>query len=380
MNSGKRFSFGHITSFFLGLYAKIRNRNSKKEANVTTEILTQRDSIKPKLAAMLISMNYSGADEIIEGLLDIINMISDYHEEGVPLFPEIIVADSEHYFKTFNNYRIKIARKDLNRHEFSQSVKMCAPLATEGWNIYIIIDVKNDNIEYGMVSTGFKVMSLNLYEQTMTAGIPEINALYLRGIGNNVVEVRNVGHRFLVVLNLSDEYIFVGDTIKSLVDIIVPQDDTLRELKNYLEKTMLQTINEGHGNLIAVVCDDANQINSLSEIFRGGIWLDTPIDLKKLTTDYQTHQTDAEPYSLKLQSYANIMRSMLNFDGITLFTDQGKILGYHFIVNNNEVREENVMGGSRTRAFLALCDIPEIKACFMKSQDGKIKFKNKKDE
>ena len=66
--------------------------------------------------------------------------------------------------------------------------------------------------------------------------------------------------------------------------------------------------------------------------------------------------------------------SMLNFDGITIFTNTGKICGYHFIVNNNAVADENVTGGSRTRAFEALCRIDGVLACFMKSQDGITKF------
>lgn len=345
------------------------------DTGVKTETLTRRDDVKSRIADMLSLMKFPNTDEIIDGLLDIVSLISDYHEEGTPLFPEIIVTDSVDYFRTFNNYRVKVARKELRRHEFSQSIKMCAPLATEGWNIYIIIDSAGGGyIEFGVLSTELKVMSLGLYEQTMTIGSTGINALYLRNVGNKVVEVRNVSYQLLIALHLSDDVVNMGDVLKSLVNIILSQDDdSLRELKNYLEKALLNALNAGHGNLVAVVSDTTPN-DTLLDHLHGGIWLEKPIDLKELSTDYQTQPSEAELYSIKLRSYTNLMQSMLNFDGITLFTNQGRILGYHFIVDNNEVRDENVQGGSRTRAFAALCNIPEIKACFMKSQDGKLKF------
>lgn len=65
---------------------------------------------------------------------------------------------------------------------------------------------------------------------------------------------------------------------------------------------------------------------------------------------------------------------MLNFDGITLFSTTGTILGYHFIVDNKIDGENQIVGGSRSRAFEALTHINGISACFMKSQDGNVKY------
>lgn len=338
--------------------------------------LTQRSEVEKNLDAMLVSMGYPNSEEIRFGLLDIINMISDYHEEGIPLFPDVIIVDSADYFETLNNNRIKISKSELKRSEFSQSIKMCAPLAVDGWNIYIIISKQNNSIEYGILSTELQALSLDLYEQAMEAGIPEINSLFIRNVGNKVVEVRDVQNQLLVALNLSENYVPMGETVKNLVNcILTDSDDKLREIKNYLSKTILQALNEGHGNLIAVVKEDSDVIKATLDNLHGGITLEEPIDLSKMALDYQKFKT--EDTSVKLRSYANLMQSMLNFDGITLFTDQGKILGYHYIVNNNSVTDEHIQGGSRTRAFLALCGIESIKACFMKSQDGKVKFSRK---
>ena len=166
------------------------------------------------------------------------------------------------------------------------------------------------------------------------------------------------------------------ETIKELVNNILSEDgDLLREARNYLANTIQKALNEGHGNLIAVIQEDDEVIKQALSNLHGGILLDVPIDLKNLTLDYMKFQN--EESSIKLRSYADLMKSMLNFDGITLFSNQGKILGYHFIVNNNLVTDERVQGGSRTRAYYALCNLECIKACFMKSQDGKVIINSK---
>ena len=64
---------------------------------------------------------------------------------------------------------------------------------------------------------------------------------------------------------------------------------------------------------------------------------------------------------------------MINHDGITFVSTTGKILAYHYIVNN-KVESVQVVGGSRTKAFESLKNVPGIYACFFKSQDGLTKF------
>ncbi len=335
-------------------------------------MISNRKEVDAIIDELLTSIKFPNGKEVRYGLLDIVNMISDYHEEGVALFPEVIVVDSADYFKTFRCHCVKIALMPLEQHVFSHSIKMCAPLAVNGWSIYLLIDHKNNSIEYGILTTELQVLSLSLYEQAIEAGIPEINCIYLRNVGNKVVEVRDVQTQFLIALSLNENYVSMDDTIKSLVEVIFSQEGNQRESRNFLEKTIHQALNEGHGNLIAVVHDDKMLIDETLKKLRGGILLDKSIDLQMLAAEYKSQLT--EESSLKLRSHADLVRSILNFDGITLFTDQGRILGYHFIVNNNEVKAENIQGGSRTRAYLALCGMESIRACFIKSQDGKVNF------
>lgn len=45
---------------------------------------------------------------------------------------------------------------------------------------------------------------------------------------------------------------------------------------------------------------------------------------------------------------------MLNHDGICLFTNDGILVGYHLIVDNKTMKENQIVGGARTKAFKKL--------------------------
>ena len=130
-------------------------------------------------------------------------------------------------------------------------------------------------------------------------------------------------------------------------------------------------MNEGHGNLIAIVEDKADVIKSIKDNFNGGTLLAEQFDLASMMLEIDPKDVFT---SNKLRAYTTLLKSMLNFDGITLFSTTGKVMGYHYIVNNNDVPDEPIQGGSRTRAYHALKAKPFVRACFMKSQDGKLKL------
>lgn len=337
------------------------------------KLITSRSEVSSFITKQVKDIGYPCSEEIINGLLDIINKLADYHEEGQALYPEVLVVRDLSYFNTFVNRRIKLLEKQLTRGDFSQCVKMCAPLAVNGWNIYLVL-FEDNRIEYGLLTSEITALSLDLYEQTMNMEVPEINAIFFRNAGDKVVEVRTVQTQLFVCLNMNEVNDSLDQTVDQLVHTIFPEGIDNHTVKiNYLKKVIRQALNEGHGNLIAVVESNPDVIQTVVNHFHGGITLENPIDLSQLANDCFVFHT--EEASLTLNSYASLLQSMLNFDGITLFSDNGRIIGYHYIVNNDKVAEENIEGGARSRAFGALSRIDGLKACFMKSQDGRIRFK-----
>jgi len=71
---------------------------------------------------------------------------------------------------------------------------------------------------------------------------------------------------------------------------------------------------------------------------------------------------------------------MLNTDGIVLFDNRSRLLGYNCFVKVN--RNENIIGGARKRAFGTLSTKLGRGLCavFMQSQDGWSDYRSKTDE
>ena len=62
--------------------------------------------------------------------------------------------------------------------------------------------------------------------------------------------------------------------------------------------------------------------------------------------------------------YASIVQSMLNHDGLTLFTTTGKLIGYHIFVKPDTNEQGEVVGGARSRAFEVMKASKVFCCCF----------------
>jgi hypothetical protein len=142
-------------------------------------------------------------------------------------------------------------------------------------------------------------------------------------------------------------------------------------INTFLTKVILNALRIGHGNLIGVVKDSHEDIEKLKSE-KDGIYLPEPIDFQSLVIETETEKNNET--SVNLKSYSSILKAMLNHDGITIFTNTGKLIGYHLLINEHKKDKQINNGGSRSKAFLSMQNCNFFIACFYKSQDGNMKF------
>lgn len=312
------------------------------------------------------------SDTIVNGLLDIVNQVSDYHEEGEKLFPEVIVMNDISILQMVQARTEQMYSGPIDSHTFSLAMKLCAPLAKNNWSIYMNI-VDDNNIQYGVVSGELKETSLSLRRQILELKPKVEHVLYIRNIGSKNVEFQNTSKTCIVSLSLDGIVKNQDDKLNDLVSCTledIPEYKKSDILFAFMHKTIEDALNEGHGNLI-VVCKESELSVCLKEM-SGGAIIKEPMDIPLLLEDDRTLERNTT--SVAIKSYVSLIKSMINHDGITFCSTTGKILAYHYIVNNNKVEEVKVVGGSRTKAFEALKTLPGVYACFFKSQDGLTKF------
>ena len=316
------------------------------------------------------------SDPIVkDGVLEVINLISDYYEEGILLFPEVIITNDLYFFKTISNKEIIIGESELTVEKFNYAIKLCAPLAISNWVIFF--EVKEKRLRYGLVNAELIETSLSLFEQTVGSTkveIEDVTVIYLRNVGNKTVEITGLRERLLIQLTLEDNPLTDINCVQKISKEITKNcDENFRsKAETIIRKIIDEGVKKGRGNLIGVVNDDFKSISSLKKKFKDCLYLEEPIDI--LEHIGYLDQTKSNEASVTLRAYTQIMISMLNHDGVVIISDKARVLGYHMFVTLKSRRKDKFVGGARTRAYEAMINSKRFAACFYKSQDGNTKI------
>jgi hypothetical protein len=335
---------------------------------------TLREHVLDSIGSFLHKEGFTPDDVTQDGILEVINLISDYHEEGNSLYPEVILTNDLDFFKTIPNKELVINESDLTIDGFKKAIKLCAPLALDNWVIFI--EVKNNKIKYGVVSAEMTETSLSIYNQTvgdLKIEYEKITIAYIRNIGQKTVELTGLKNNLIVSLTLDDVKNNSNSDILSIIAKITENCIITHKniINTFLTKVILNALRIGHGNLIGVVNDTPEDIEKLMSE-NDGIYLPEPIDFQNLIIETETEKNNET--SVNLKSYSSILKAMLNHDGITIFTNTGKLIGYHLLIKEHKKDGQVNNGGARSKAFLSMQNCNYFTACFYKSQDGNMKF------
>lgn len=319
---------------------------------------------------------YLKPEVLADGFLRIVDMIADYHEEGISLSPDVLLIQDNAFLLTFPCLCYQTGSTPFTAESFAKIVKMCAPLAVDGWTIFIYIE-DEQTLKYGIVTSKVSTMSIPLNIQATEMVTDENKVFYARNLGNKKVELCSLNQKCTINLNLVDTAVPLQETVSQMVDIILEKVEVENKEcgKKYFTEMLLHAMDAGHGNLIAVIDSNVDIKATFGELLHGGAIVSPKIELFKMLIDSQSINSDE--YTNRLNRLTSVTTSMLNFDGITFFDNNGCVVAYHYIVNNDKVQGNVPVGGSRTRAFNALAGFDFVKACLMKSQDGRILFENK---
>ncbi len=356
------------------------NRPSSRPWLTSEEFMEQRSlrsHILDLIGSFLYKEKFTKNPHLPEGILNLIDAASSYKEEGKDLYPEIFITDNiDAVLQTLPFcQKVEIASKPASVVEFSQALKLCAPLARNGWVIYI--NVSAEELKYGLVTSELSELSPTFRNQSvgeLSQNEGGYAIAYLQNAGNKSVLLRGSETQVLICLSLNEPIAIVGAELSILCQAITQdiEKDYKTVCLSYFEKLLGEALISGHGNLIGVVKDDAEAITRLKERHRDGVYLNDPIDITQLVMQSEEQKTREASTSNRLHSA--LVQYMVNHDGVTIFPSKGRVLGYHFIVKPDGLEQDNVGGAARMRAFEILKRSEVFECCFFKSQDGNEKI------
>lgn len=307
------------------------------------------------------------------GIVSLVDAIAAYHEEGIELFPHIIITTNiKTLLQTIPSVQyIQIRSCLIHLDEFVSALKYCAPLAIDGWIIYIEVSAEANTMVYGVVSSEYTETSPTIHRQLLgdlSSGKPGVPFVYISNIGLRSVLIECATDKTIISLSLKQQQEYPSHNITNLAKAIAINANIAAKdsLFYYLQKLLGAALKECHGTLVAVVDDSEKSISVLKEAISDGIYLGKPIDLSALIEN--SEELKSREASTLVRIYSSTVYGMLNFDGITVFTNTGKVLAYHCFIRQGETNCS--AGGARSRAFEALVGSKLFTFCMCKSQDG----------
>jgi Protein of unknown function (DUF2934) len=361
-----------------------------------------RDTICDLVSEMLVASGFPNDGNLRDGVVTIIDALCDYREEGRRLYPQVLITgDLKSLCQTvpFSKY-IEVGRGSPSARIFGQALKETAPLATGAWSTYI--EIGREELSYGLLSVEASMLSSSLDQSLCGDSSAEGlvgRFVLLRSVGNRVVRVKNATTTQLIDFSLRPAMLVDDQAMNVLMRNLVKKvsDDLSIQMRNFFQRILEMSLPFSHGNLIGVldlaplsekeIKDAAHQlwimegcpngrslehwsrarepvINRLRSISKG-TFLEPLIDLNNVVS-VAAQEVGGEAM---MRSYASLVRNMINNDGITIFTNDGRIVGYHvFITAGADVGERE--GGARRGAFAAMKASGLFRCCFFKSQDG----------
>jgi len=248
------------------------------------------------------------------------------------------------------------------------------------WNIYM--NFSEDGVEYGIIKglTSIKEKSLiqTITEKdTLEAIAKKTNLVILSVIGGGVCKLQGArGNTVSICFNLNSasEYNWeneIYDFVEACVSKIKTTPRKLQDIRNLLFNTFQRCLKDLHGTICLVVDKEFKDKNGF---LADGTWLKEPIEFAKLFM--RSNKFDENV----LRSYADVFTTMLDFDGITIIDNAGRIRAYNVFIESNN-NSEKIVGGARKRAAYSLLQskLKKIIGVYFQSQDGDNFYKEKSD-
>jgi hypothetical protein len=302
-------------------------------------------------------------------LVDLIVRLARYQEEGLKLFPKVYLTNNiaEIIVMLPEAESIKIGVSDKNSEGIMRSLKKCAPMANGGWLVYI--NEMKDNIEYGIFKGSSNPTAVLVDDVIMTPN-EHLSIVKVFQVADDCVEIRanNGDFHYVFLSHRREDDPPPLQHLDSLVESITSgaKIDNRPAVSSYLKRVLYESLVKTHGCIIAVT----NMKRAPKVLSTDGVILDDPIDFEQLIANFKKGDISQS----LIDSKSHILSGMLNSDGIVLFDNCARILGYNifFAISN----DASALGGARRRVFENLKKIKGrgLYAIFMQSHDGWSEF------
>jgi hypothetical protein len=307
-------------------------------------------------------------------LLNFFPNIANYEEESKKYKPTIFLTNNiDSVCRAIpNTYKIELFQ-DENENMFMSRLKSLVPFCNLDWCVYV--SVTDEGAEYGIFRIINSIKDENIAAEmfrnaALSAKTDRVFGIYIYAENTWTVTMKSLKGRAVninfaldikVVNNWDDE---IQEFVDASFEKLKTSKKKMADIKNMYKNIFKNVLRSVSGTICVVV--DADYIRD--DFLEDGIWLAEPINLSKLFA--QTNQYNEQ----RLIAVADIFMTMLNYDGITVVDNTGRILAYNVFVEASSRLALNIVGGARKRAAYTIINShrPNITGVYFQSHEGEM--------
>lgn len=317
-------------------------------------------------------------------MLEFISSACLYEEEEKKIRPSLIIGNhllDKNLLGILQATALRIIVDKKEETNLKKRLKSLIPFCENGWRICISFD--SDEVRYGILRSFNGPTSLNIDALLLDLSDVEIKDLNLSYVLMDVI------NNFEIVLKGNAEHLkidfklceqesnnnnFLDSFCNDFIDAI---DESCGLDKKKLKTAMMKTINlfsqKLHGSLCLIVEHDCELPD---DVLKDGVFLPEPIDICSVLTE-ELNDSNRNASSImssheKYYAFTGLMLEMLNFDGVTVVDNKGRLRAYNIFVKSDINTDNFLSGGARKRAAEFLCKQHNRKyvGVYFQSQDG----------
>jgi len=320
--------------------------------------------------------------ETVDHFISLFYQLVNYEEESQKIRPNILITSNiNQVIKTVPNSKKILFYEDEDMTNFKARIKALMCFCKNDWSIYI--NFGEELIEFGIIKTltSIKEKSLtNAIKKSVTLETlsKKTYLVLLNVYGGGVCELIGAkGNRYSICFNLSSQSEYnwdneIEDFVEACVSKIKTTQKKLNDIKTLLTNIFYRVLRDLHGTICIIV---DKEYKDKTGFLSDGTWLKEPIEFGKMFLKSSKYDESV------LRSYADVLTTMLDFDGITVLDNAGRIRAYNVFIEANNDRKTKIVGGARRRAAYSILQnkSKKIIGVYFQSQDGDNFYKEKSD-
>lgn len=313
---------------------------------------------------------------LMSHFLNKFNDILNYTEEGTIIKPKIIFTNNiDSIVRSIPKTNALQLFEDADATKFNSRLKSILPICNNDWCLYI--NIKETKITYGILMSYSSIKDKNLMrviqENTSLKDKPDkVYCIIARPLNFYSMMMHSISGNDLIInfsLDKSKCNIFnheINEFVDATFSKLRTTQTKLIDMKNMYLNIFTNVLSYVNGTICVIVDKDYKD----NGLFEDGIWLKEPISFSKLFTQSKSYNEK------KLQAYADLFMNMLNFDGIIIIDNLGRLRAYNVFVETNSKKVGYIVGGARKRAayYILSTKKKDIVGVYFQSHEGEVFF------